>query len=91
MMLVIKRRTNETITIEPVNGSDTAKTVGELFSKGVIEITLLEVVGNQVKFGISAPGNLQIWRGHAHHVVPRKDTVALAKWTQPASGQDSGR
>jgi sRNA-binding carbon storage regulator CsrA len=89
MMLVIKRRTNEVITIEPVHGSDTTKTVDQLFSEGAIEITLLEVVGSQVKFGIRAPSNLQIWRGNARHVVLRKDTVALPKWT--ASGQDSGR
>jgi sRNA-binding carbon storage regulator CsrA len=87
-MLVIKRRTNEVITIEPVNGSDTGKTVGELFSEGAIEITLLEVVGNQVKFGISAPTNLQIWRGHARNALLRNDTVALPKWSDPAPGQD---
>jgi sRNA-binding carbon storage regulator CsrA len=64
-MLVIKRRAKEMITIEPLRGSDTSKTVEELFTGGAIEITLLEVGQNEVKVAINAPVELQIWRGHA--------------------------
>lgn len=74
-MLIIKRRTSEVITIEPIRGSDTSRTVDELFSGGVIEITLLEVRGNQVKFAVNAPPNLQIWRGHAPDEQARSNAL----------------
>jgi sRNA-binding carbon storage regulator CsrA len=64
-MLIIKRKAKEMITIEPVRGSNTNTTVQELFTSGAIEITLLEVCKNQVKLAISAPTDLQIWRGKA--------------------------
>lgn len=62
-MLIIKRKTDESITIEPVEGMDTSQTIGELFTDGAIEIRLLEVGHNAVKVAIDAPSQLRIWRG----------------------------
>lgn len=62
-MLIIKRKAQEVITIAPLEGIDTSKTIAELFEDGVIEIKLLEVGRRQVKIAIDAPRQLQIWRG----------------------------
>lgn len=62
-MLVIKRKGDETITIEPMDGLDMSQTVEQLFSSGPIEITFLDVGQNQVKIAIDAPSALKIWRG----------------------------
>ena len=65
LMLVIKRKAADVITIEPVAGVDTSLSIEELFTDGVIEITLLQVGHKHVKVAIEAPAQLQIWRGHA--------------------------
>lgn len=74
-MLIIKRKANETIIIEPIEGSDTSQTINELFSSGAIEIKLLAVGPNQVKVAISAPPQLKIWRGKR----PVSSTTGLIK------------
>ena len=71
-MLIIKRKGEEAITIEPMDGIDQSQSVGELFSQGPIEITLFEVRNNAVKVAIDAPSQLKIWRGQR----PRKETDA---------------
>lgn len=75
-MLVITRRAKDVITIEPVRGFDTTKTVQELFTGGAIEITLLEVGDHRVKVAINAPTDLQIWRGHSPDKTIQNDEVA---------------
>jgi sRNA-binding carbon storage regulator CsrA len=62
-MLIIKRKTAEIITIEPLDGLGNEQTVNELFSGGAIQITLLKVGSNWVKLAIDAPAPLRIWRG----------------------------
>jgi len=62
-MLIIKRKGDEAITIEPMDGVDQLQTVGELFSQGPIEITVFDVGKNVVKVAIDAPPQLKIWRG----------------------------
>lgn len=61
-MLVVSRRTDETIEIKPAEGIDPATTIRELFAKGAIEITLLGGNGRRVKVGIQAPEELAIRR-----------------------------
>lgn len=79
-MLIIKRKTDEVITIEPSPGLDTSQTVNDLFRGGAIEITLLEVGRNQVKFAINAPEQLKIWRGTS----PTAKNVEVAESLDPA-------
>jgi sRNA-binding carbon storage regulator CsrA len=62
-MLVIKRRIDEIVTIEPQDGHERSLTVDDLFNGGAIQITLLEVGSSWVKLAIEAPTLLKIWRG----------------------------
>jgi sRNA-binding carbon storage regulator CsrA len=61
-MLVLSRRADESILIQPAEGADTAMTLRELFAKGPIQITLLGATGRRVKVGIDAPEQLAIRR-----------------------------
>ena len=61
-MLIIKRKANEFITIEPAEGADRSLTIEDLFTDGCIEIRLLEVGSKQIKLAIEAPPQLKIWR-----------------------------
>jgi hypothetical protein len=65
-MLVISRRENEAITIEPARGLDPELTLREAFRQGAIEIRLIRINGNRVRLAISAPAEMKIWRG-AHN------------------------
>lgn len=69
-MLIIKRKGDEAITIEPMDGVDRSQTVGELFSEGPIEITLFDVGHRAVKVAIEAPRQLKIWRGQRPKASP---------------------
>lgn len=62
-MLIMKRKTRQSITIEPIDGIDLSQTLNDLFANGAIEIQMLEVGGSQVKVAIEAPPQLKIWRG----------------------------
>jgi sRNA-binding carbon storage regulator CsrA len=61
-MLVLSRRTDESIVIQPADGTDTRMTLAELFANGPILITLLGGTGKRVKMGIDAPSELAIRR-----------------------------
>jgi carbon storage regulator CsrA len=61
-MLVLSRRTNESIVIEPADGVDVSITLAQLFANGPILITLLGGTGGRVKLGIEAPERLSIRR-----------------------------
>ncbi len=61
-MLVISRKSAESVTISPDEDTDLNMTLGELFKDGAIEITVLGSGHNRVKLGISAPEFLNIWR-----------------------------
>jgi sRNA-binding carbon storage regulator CsrA len=61
-MLVLSRRADESIVIQPAEGTDSGMTLGELFANGPIQITLLGASGRRVKVGIEAPEQLAIRR-----------------------------
>ena len=78
-MLIIKRKADEAITIEPVEGSDTSRTINELFTSGAIIIKLLEVGPKQVKVAIEAPPQLKIWRERPKVRYANLEAVALSQ------------
>ncbi len=61
-MLVVSRRSDESILIKPADGVDFSLTLADLFAAGPIEITLLGGNGRRVKMGIDAPPELSIRR-----------------------------
>jgi sRNA-binding carbon storage regulator CsrA len=61
-MLVLSRRADESIVIQPADGADGNMTMAELFANGPIQITLLGGTGRRVKMGIEAPEQLSIRR-----------------------------
>ena len=61
-MLVLSRRPDESILIQPAEGTDGTMTLRELFANGPIQITLLGATGRLVKVGIDAPEQLAIRR-----------------------------
>jgi len=61
-MLVVSRRSDESILIKLADGVDESLTIRDLFSKGPIEIMLLGGNGRRVKMGIHAPEELSIRR-----------------------------
>jgi sRNA-binding carbon storage regulator CsrA len=64
-MLVLSRRTDESIVIEPADGANGSMTLAQLFADGAIVITLLGGTGRRVKVGIEAPEHLSIQRKDA--------------------------
>ena len=61
-MLVLSRRADESIVIQPADGVDVNMTMAELFANGPIQITLLGGTGRRIKMGIEAPEQLAIRR-----------------------------
>ena len=62
-MLVVSRRENESIMIEPVEGVDLSLTLREVFAHGPITLTLRHVGPRRVRIVIEAPSELKILRG----------------------------
>jgi sRNA-binding carbon storage regulator CsrA len=61
-VLVLSRRADESIVIQPAEGTDKEMTLKDLFANGPILITLLGGTGRRVKMGIEAPAELTIRR-----------------------------
>lgn len=61
-MLVVSRRSDESILIKLADGVDSNVTLADVFANGPIEITLLGGNGRRVKMGIAAPPELSIRR-----------------------------
>jgi len=61
-MLVLSRRADESIVIQPADGVDANMTMAQLFANGPIQITLLGGTGRRIKMGIEAPQQLAIRR-----------------------------
>ena len=61
-MLVLSRRSEESIVISPADDTSTELTLKDLFANGPIQITLLGGNGRRVKMGIEAPEQLSIRR-----------------------------
>jgi sRNA-binding carbon storage regulator CsrA len=62
-MLIVTRKTNESITIEPLGNVDPDMTLGEAFQNGPIEIKLVRINRSRVRLAIAAPPEFQVWRG----------------------------
>ncbi len=64
-MLVISRKQEESIVIEPENGGEP------------IEVKVISI-DNQVKLGISAPRGCKIWRNELYKTVELNRSAAVA-------------
>ena len=76
-MLVVSRKENESIRIEPVEGIDPSLTLREAFANGSIVVTLQHVGTRRVRLLIEAPIALRIIRG-ASGRAEGVDTAELA-------------
>ena len=61
-VLVVSRKENESIKIEPLDGIDPSLTLHEVFAKGPIVLTLKHVGARRVRIVVEAPGALRIIR-----------------------------
>ncbi|HSC16029.1 MAG TPA: hypothetical protein VLI71_12975 [Gammaproteobacteria bacterium] len=61
-VLVLSRKENESIQIEPIDGIDPSLTLHEVFAKGPIVLTLKHVGSRRVRIVVEAPGALRIMR-----------------------------
>ena len=61
-MLVLSRRIEESLIVQPAEDIDPAMTVAELFQNGPVVFHVLATNGNQVRLGIEAPKELNIAR-----------------------------
>lgn len=61
-MLIVTRRSDESILISPSEDTDMRMTLEALFADGPIEIRVLGGTGRRVKMGVDAPEQLSIWR-----------------------------
>ena len=73
-MLVLSRRTKESLYIFPHDLLDPNVTIGELFKGSPIVITFKDLTYNRVKIGITAP---------KHLVVLRDDIVSESELVPP--------
>jgi sRNA-binding carbon storage regulator CsrA len=73
-MLVISRKENEIITIEPAAGLDPTMTLQQAFERGPIAIKLTRITNTKVDVAIQAPLILRIWRGEP---VPHRRSPVL--------------
>ncbi len=76
-MLIVTRKTDESITIEPLDGVDPEMTLGEAFRNGPIEVKLIRINRSRVRLAIAAPAEFQVWRGR-----PNVATMAPMKSVQ---------
>jgi len=65
-MLVVSRKENESLRIEPVEGLDPSLTLREAFAQGPIVLTLAHVGSSRVRLVIEAPAALRIGRSQPH-------------------------
>ena len=65
LMLVVSRKENESIMIEPLEGIDPSLTLREVFAHGPIRLTLKHVGARRVRIVIQAPSALKIMRSDA--------------------------
>jgi sRNA-binding carbon storage regulator CsrA len=66
-MLVVSRKENESIKIEPLEGVDPSLTLREVFAQGPILLTLRHVGPRRVRIVIDAPAVLKIMRGEVEN------------------------
>ena len=61
-MLILTRRTDESLVIQPAEGIDPNMTVAKLFAAGPLVVQVLAINGQQARLGIDAPAALAIVR-----------------------------
>jgi sRNA-binding carbon storage regulator CsrA len=61
-VLVVTRKENESIKIEPLDGIDPSLTLHEVFAQGPITLTLARVGARRVRIVVEAPVALRIKR-----------------------------
>lgn len=61
-MLILTRRSGQSIRIMPYPELDPTMPVGELFKRGPIEIIVLDATPNRLRLGIEAPPGLLVLR-----------------------------
>jgi sRNA-binding carbon storage regulator CsrA len=64
-VLVVSRKENESIKIEPMEGIDPSLTLHEVFAHGPIVLTLKHVGTRRVRIVVDAPGVLRIMRAES--------------------------
>jgi len=69
-VLVVSRKENESIQIEPLDGIDPTMTLAEVFAHGPIVLTLKHVGARRVRIVVEAPGALRIMRSQADPEKP---------------------
>lgn len=68
-MLVVTRKENESIEIEPVEGVDPSLTLREVFARGPLVLKLTHVGQRRVRIAVEAPSVLKIMRNAAPHLA----------------------
>lgn len=61
-MLILTRRRGESIRLMPYPEIDPATPVGELFKRGPIHISVLDINANRMRIGIEAPPGIIVLR-----------------------------
>lgn len=74
-MLVVSRKENEWVRIEPIEGLDPKLTLRDVFADGPIIVKVMHV-GRRVRLVIDAPPTLKIWRDSP--AAPH-DSIAVAE------------
>jgi len=64
-MLVVTRKENESIKIEPLDGIDLSLTLQQVFAQGPIVLTLKHVGERRVRIVVQAPHALRIMRSQS--------------------------
>jgi sRNA-binding carbon storage regulator CsrA len=72
-VLVVSRKENESITIEPADGLDPSLTLRDIFEHGSIVLTLAHVGPRRVRIAIEAPSALKIMRSEAAGAKPQTE------------------
>ena len=81
-MLVLSRRADQSIVIQPADGADANMTMAQLFANGPIQITLLGGTGRRIKMGIDAPEQL-IWGARQSGLGSVKRLAAYLRQAEP--------
>jgi sRNA-binding carbon storage regulator CsrA len=90
-VLVVSRKENESITIEPVEGVDPSLTLREAFANGAIVVKLTHVGARRVRLLIEAPKALKIQRGSSSSAEMDPELPAAQLAELPSVAQPSRR
>jgi len=61
-MLVLTRRSGQSVLLSPKSDLDPKMQVADLFAGGPVTVTVLAVRGDQIKLGIEAPTSVRVMR-----------------------------